>query len=730
VIRLRATNNGNHGINIEDRNSGNGFTARAIVRNSEFFDNGSSGIFASDAGDGATYTLINNSIISGNNHGLQMQESSLPISIQFNTIENNSSHGIFVRTTSEADTSLTVAGNTITGHTNGVGALISRAEVNNNTFDNNEFPVGFWGELSNDGVLNENGTRFEGNTIGEHTYQDAIALYSTNNISLNGKMGFEWPESFENKVFIPITGTTFINASNRVEVAPGTVFKLGRNSSNDSFLVRGELRLVGELEERIVVTSILDDSFGGDTNRDGNATLPSRSDWRYFEFRGQSANESRISNAIIRYGNRNLFFDNSSIIVESSFISNGERGVYSNNNATPSITNSDIHSNNGGIQIWSSSGAPVIQNNNIYSNDSFGLNARINVTAVNNYWGAANGPEVESNPGADGTNDGDGDRITLTGTGTEVTYRPFLTDRTGVLLGDVSEDGSISAFDSSLILQYLVELISLEPTQLAAADVSGDGSISALDASLILQYVVGIISGFPGAGKLPEFNPEDLFELETILADNYYEIQIRSAGQLRLMGAELHVNYPAEFVDQVEFLSTPSTSDWSHLTNTADGVARIAMAGTRTIDNPDDLIHVRFHAGENGLPDIGLFEITQLVLNEVDLTEAANAEHSDQSAAYSIPSVFSLEQNYPNPFNPSTNIVYNLPVGGEVSVRIFNSIGQEVAILLNREVQQAGTYNLEWNALSVSSGVYFYRIEVRGNNGQVFRDVKRMTLIK
>jgi hypothetical protein len=95
-----------------------------------------------------------------------------------------------------------------------------------------------------------------------------------------------------------------------------------------------------------------------------------------------------------------------------------------------------------------------------------------------------------------------------------------------------------------------------------------------------------------------------------------------------------------------------------------------------------------------------------------------------------LPDTFSLDQNYPNPFNPKTNIRYKLPAEGEVTVKVFNSIGQEVAVLLSKQIQTAGTYQVEWNALNVSSGIYFYRVEVTGADGKLFTDVKRMTLIK
>ena len=82
------------------------------------------------------------------------------------------------------------------------------------------------------------------------------------------------------------------------------------------------------------------------------------------------------------------------------------------------------------------------------------------------------------------------------------------------------------------------------------------------------------------------------------------------------------------------------------------------------------------------------------------------SESSDEG----IPVAFSLSQNFPNPFNPSTTIRYQLPRPAHVVLKLFSVLGQEVATLVN-ETQQAGTRSVVWNAVDVSSGVYFYRIQ-------------------
>lgn len=88
------------------------------------------------------------------------------------------------------------------------------------------------------------------------------------------------------------------------------------------------------------------------------------------------------------------------------------------------------------------------------------------------------------------------------------------------------------------------------------------------------------------------------------------------------------------------------------------------------------------------------------------------------------PKSFSLNQNYPNPFNPSTMIEYNLPSESFVELNIFNSLGELIDKIVN-ERQTAGTYKVNWNAGSYSSGLYFYQIK----SGNVSL-TKKMLLVK
>ena len=94
-----------------------------------------------------------------------------------------------------------------------------------------------------------------------------------------------------------------------------------------------------------------------------------------------------------------------------------------------------------------------------------------------------------------------------------------------------------------------------------------------------------------------------------------------------------------------------------------------------------------------------------------------------------IPVEFALEQNYPNPFNPTTNIIYSVPVNSNVTLDVYNLIGQKVVTLFEGEVE-AGKHTSQFNASSMSSGMYIFKLTAVGENGSQFSSSKKMTLLK
>ncbi len=97
---------------------------------------------------------------------------------------------------------------------------------------------------------------------------------------------------------------------------------------------------------------------------------------------------------------------------------------------------------------------------------------------------------------------------------------------------------------------------------------------------------------------------------------------------------------------------------------------------------------------------------------------------TDVNDEINLPNSFLLSQNYPNPFNPVTTVQYSIPFSDIVTLKVYDVIGNEITTLVN-EFKNAGTYEVNFNALNLSSGIYFYKIK-SGN----FNETKKMLLLK
>jgi len=83
-----------------------------------------------------------------------------------------------------------------------------------------------------------------------------------------------------------------------------------------------------------------------------------------------------------------------------------------------------------------------------------------------------------------------------------------------------------------------------------------------------------------------------------------------------------------------------------------------------------------------------------------------------------------LMQNYPNPFNPATTFSFSLPSQSLVSLKVYDALGREVAVVLFEEMP-AGTYSRQWNAAGLPSGIYFYRLSAGS-----FAETRKLVLLK
>jgi len=309
-----------------------------------------------------------------------------------------------------------------------------------------------------------------------------------------------------------------------------------------------------------------------------------------------------------------------------------------------------------------------------------------------------------------------------------------LTVSVSKIYGDVNLDGIVNAYDAVLILQYIVNLISLNYEQQQAAEVDGLPPITAIDASYVLQYTIGAIDEFPiETGQTPaianlgvEESRLTLPRLKVKKADTLLVPICLEQNRGNLFGANFTLNFDSKVLRFVALSSSPLTKDY-HLTyNPKPGEIHIALAGVKSITEGGVLLFVQFEP-------INMPLITPLTLSNIRL----NAHQIDtvvQGSIEVLPKTSALLQNYPNPFNPETWIPYQLSRDADVTINIYNIKGQLIQqIYLGRK--QAGYYSDKaeaayWDGKNtagekVASGIYFYQLQ-SGN----FRATRRMMIVK
>ncbi|MBV6479665.1 MAG: hypothetical protein HGGPFJEG_02452 [Ignavibacteria bacterium] len=111
-------------------------------------------------------------------------------------------------------------------------------------------------------------------------------------------------------------------------------------------------------------------------------------------------------------------------------------------------------------------------------------------------------------------------------------------------------------------------------------------------------------------------------------------------------------------------------------------------------------------------------------LKQIDFNGNFEYHYLNTDVIIGTPVQFSLSQNYPNPFNPETKINFQIPVDGFVTLKVFDNSGKTIAVLVNDNLP-AGYHTADFNASSLSSGVYFYKLEAAG-----FTKVMKMALVK
>lgn len=397
-----------------------------------------------------------------------------------------------------------------------------------------------------------------------------------------------------------------VGSSAKLTIEPGIIAKFMNygylNVSNGLIAVGGSTS-----DSAIVFTSDRDDFYGGDTYNNADANAPWSYAWRGIYFYNESVDENCVlKNCIIKYASYPdsrgaVTVDNASPTIQNCRFDKGYHGIIATNSSFPVITDCDFIDvdDNYGYAIWNKSLSTT-------------------VTATNCWYNATTGPKnATSNPL------GTGERIS-----DYVAFSPFTSQLTKAELGDVSQNGTINPYDASLILQYVVSNIVLNPAQQNVADVSKNGSITSYDASMILQYNVNLIATFtPNPSMIRKLAPTNIqtgIALTTVQpATNAGEfiIPITLNTGAGVKSLDLKFNFNQQHIKLINVRTSKLNQDisFAQSTQTDNGILAISMASAQDLSLENGIIYLTFKLMDVAIAE-SEFNITSAMANESQLT--------------------------------------------------------------------------------------------------------------
>jgi len=476
-------------------------------------------------------------------------------------------------------------------------------------------------------------------------------------------------------------GNYTIGTGVTLTISPGIVCKFaqyGTITVNNGLIAEG---LLGAMQiGNIIFTSITDDFHGGDSNSDGTATSSGSSTWSGIIVNDVALDpQTRFAYCIFRHATASygaIRLTSASPSIQYCNFNANSRGVYATAASNPTVNYCDFYD------------ITYEAVNNV--NQSFVINAE------NCWWGSNTGPTHSGNPG------GTGEPVT-----NSVDYLPFGTS--GVInpmMGDVSLNGNIQAYDASLVLQHVVTIITLNSTQQIVADVSGSAGITAYDASLILFYVIEGINYFPAEllNPLPQYTSQASLAIgsATAMPGEEFELPLSLNDVDQVFAGQMTINYDPDYLEATEIESLMPEMTFVSDIDDEYGIIHISFAGVEALVSDLEFASVHFKAKDNlptmTIPIEGKFFManeSNLSSNITDGTVTINSIATglnDQSAITG-----KTLSCYPNPVRDKMTIEYKVVNDGDnVQITIYNQYSEIIVELVNGK-HAAENYSINWN---------------------------------
>lgn len=306
------------------------------------------------------------------------------------------------------------------------------------------------------------------------------------------------------------------------------------------------------------------------------------------------------------------------------------------------------------------------------------------------------------------------------------------------IAADVDNNGAVQMFDAALIVQFAVGLHNSESQAGSWGFSPSERTYSFLDSSKLNQdfdaTMVGDVDGnWTPDSPLAKSNAakksyDYLSDIEAEIGEQVV-IPLIAAGEREVNSFDLTLNYDNRCLQFIQVNKTDMVQNFQIFTNNSeDGTLRVGGFGVEPLTESGTYLELVFEAiGNKG--DASQVEFISYRINAEEEQYAIATVVIASGSLTQAPEDFVLHNNYPNPFNPHTQIKFELPQPGYVSLKIYNMLGQEIKTLVN-QTMDAGYHQVAWNGQNASghvmpSGFYIYRLQADN-----FVDSKKMFLMK
>jgi hypothetical protein len=299
----------------------------------------------------------------------------------------------------------------------------------------------------------------------------------------------------------------------------------------------------------------------------------------------------------------------------------------------------------------------------------------------------------------------------------------------GIIFGDVDLNGHVTLIDASLLFSYLTGTEPLTPYQQFVAEVSGIEDITPFDGALITQHCFGQFELFPVEGGIVETYVEGTLTIPelSVVAGEELEVPIQVENGINVGAGRLEMTLSGEAVE-LQSIRGPDEGAWFSRYSGSYPEHTIYLGGSEPLNGNQVFFWLTFQVPDTAS---GMFsmQLADIMLNETEMPYQVYREITITGSAVPdgeimIPEKFSFDPAYPNPFNPVTNLVFSIPEQSQVSLIIYNTLGQKIDVLESYQLPP-GAYTRTWDATQFSAGIYFAEL----NTGSCHQ-IQKLVLIK